>query len=122
VGRRNGPGSAPVPGPETQNRRWGENSGGGTPTVNGSTLSGNSASNAGGGIANEGIADVTNGSTLSGNSANFGGGIDNFGTLTVSGCTLSSNAAYDGGASATPARRRSAAAPWPATPPPSVAP
>jgi hypothetical protein len=71
---------------------------GGTLTVSNSTLSGNSASSAGGGIFNHATLTVSN-STLSGNSAgvvsNFGGGaIDNYyGTLTVSNSTLSNNSA-----------------------------
>jgi hypothetical protein len=53
----------------------------------------------GGGVLNFGTLTVS-GCTLSGNSATAvgGGGIDNAGTLTVSGCTLSGNTAdYDVG-------------------------
>jgi hypothetical protein len=72
----------------------------GTPTVTGSTLSGNSAYS-GGGIANYGTLTVSD-STLSGNSASgdfyngSGGGIYNIGfstTLTVRNSTLSGNSA-----------------------------
>jgi len=70
---------------------------GGTLTVTGSTLSGNTATLSGGGIYNAGTLTVT-GSTLSGNTAsNPGGGIYNGGTLTVSNSTLSRNHASDGG-------------------------
>jgi hypothetical protein len=70
---------------------------GGTLTVTGSTLSGNTAGDGGGGIYNGGTLMVT-GSTLSGNTAsNPGGGIYNGGTLTVSTSTLSGNTAGDGG-------------------------
>jgi hypothetical protein len=80
---------------------------GGTLTVMGCTLSGNSASHGvdfqsgGGGISNVGTLTVT-GSTLSGNSAtpyNYaggGGGISNAGRLTVSNSTLSGNSAGGG--------------------------
>jgi hypothetical protein len=76
----------------------------GTPTVTGSTLSGNSASGVygddGGAIRNLGTLTVSN-STLSGNSATGadagGGGIDNGGTLTVSNSTLSGNSGGDRG-------------------------
>ena len=58
-------------------------------TLTDSTLSGNSATGAGGGGILNGVATVTD-STLSGNSADVqGGGIDNFGTLTVTDSTLS---------------------------------
>lgn len=76
----------------------------GTMTINGCTLSGNSASE-GGCIFNSGNLAVT-GSTLSGNFAlppfaSFlsatGGGILNTGTMTVTGCTLSGNSADYGG-------------------------
>ena len=70
----------------------------GTLTVEKSTISSNSASMRGGGIANGGEAysstlTVTD-STISGNSASTGGGgIANFGTLTVTGSTISGNSA-----------------------------
>ncbi len=86
---------------------------GGTLTITGCTLSGNTGDN-GGGIYNEvgGTLTVSGGCTLSGNSAwgngsgastgysieyGYGGGICNFGALTVSSCTLSGNSAYSGG-------------------------
>jgi predicted outer membrane repeat protein len=67
-------------------------------TVSNSTLSGNSAGDPGGGIANYGTLTVSN-STLSGNSAYAGGGIFNYnpGMLTVSNSTLSGNSANYGG-------------------------
>jgi len=74
---------------------------GGTLTLTGSTLSGNTA-DGGGGITNYGVAIVAQ-STISKNTANStGGGIDNAGTLTLSGSTVSQNAAngkdgYGGG-------------------------
>jgi hypothetical protein len=69
----------------------------GTSTVTASTLSDNSATGlgaegAGGGIANFGTLTLSN-STLSGNSGAYGAGIDNGGTLTVSNSTLSDNSA-----------------------------
>jgi predicted outer membrane repeat protein len=78
-----------------------ENLVGGTLTVSGCTLSGDSAPNVtsnngfidageGGGIDNQGTTTIT-GSTLCGDSAFEGGGIRNTGTLTVSDCTLSGN-------------------------------
>jgi hypothetical protein len=80
------------------------NNGGATLTLDGCTLSGNHAdagSQGGGGITNGGTLTV-NDSTLSGNHADHAtggvgaaGGIMNFGTLTVSGCTLSGNTADD---------------------------
>jgi hypothetical protein len=86
---------------------WGVGSDGGaiynqgTLTVrNGSTLSGNTANNEGGGIYNAGgTVTVSNGSTLSHNTAYSGGGIYNAGgTVTVSNSTLSGNTAnYEGG-------------------------
>ena len=66
------------------------------------TLSGLTISNGlaveGGGIENYGTLTLSAG-TLSGNTANNeGGGINNYGTVTVSGCTLSNNhASYGGG-------------------------
>jgi fibronectin-binding autotransporter adhesin len=72
---------------------------GGTLTVAGSTLSGNSASQSGGGVYNSGTLTITS-STLSGNSAAAGGGGGIFnlgGTLTVTSSTLSGNSANNGG-------------------------
>jgi hypothetical protein len=68
----------------------------GTLTVSGCTLSGNSASIAGGGIDNDGILTVNNGCSLSGNIASIdGGGIDNEtgAALTVTNSVLSGNSA-----------------------------
>jgi hypothetical protein len=68
---------------------------GATLTVNGCTLSGNSANLVGGAIANDGTATISN-TTLSNNSAaSSGGGIFNngSGTLIVTGSTLSGNSA-----------------------------
>jgi hypothetical protein len=80
-----------VPGPSVGGGLY-TSSGAGTPTVTGSTLSGNSASD-GGGIFNDGTLAVSN-STLSGNNSAVGGGINNHtGTLTVSNSTLSGNSA-----------------------------
>ena len=66
--------------------------------ITGSTLSGNSTTGdgGGGGISNWGTLTVSN-STLSANSAYQGGGMYNLGTLTVSNSTLSGNSAYQGG-------------------------
>jgi hypothetical protein len=68
-----------------------------TVTLQGLTLTrGQGGHNSGGGIDNFGKLTV-NVCTLSGNSADFGGGIDNEGgTLTVTGCTLSRNFAEAG--------------------------
>ena len=70
----------------------------GMPAITGSTLSGNSTTGdgGGGGISNWGTLTVSN-STLSANSAYQGGGMYNLGTLTVSNSTLSGNSAYQGG-------------------------
>jgi hypothetical protein len=80
----------------------------GTLTVNGCTLSGNTARSGGGGIFNSGGGTVTiSNSTLSGNTAGEpgsnegeGGAIYNNGVngaVTITGCTLSSNTAARGG-------------------------
>ncbi|MEZ6143565.1 MAG: choice-of-anchor Q domain-containing protein [Zavarzinella sp.] len=59
---------------------------------------GNSGSNAGGGILNDGRLTISN-STVSNNSTtNFGGGIRNGGTLTISNSTLSGNRSNNDGA------------------------
>jgi CSLREA domain-containing protein len=71
---------------------------GGTAVVMGSTLVGNSGAGSGGGISITGGTLTVSGSTLSGNSAVFGGGILVFsGTVTVTGSTLSGNAGNAGG-------------------------
>src|SRR5437868_1752099 len=67
-------------------------------TVINSTISGNSAGDAGGGISNEyGLLSIVN-STISGNSAQGGGGIENFeGSVQIANSTISSNSAGSGG-------------------------
>jgi hypothetical protein len=81
-------------------------------TMSGCTVSGNSGLN-GGGVYNDVRCTLTvSGGAVSGNTAygdgsgantglaidyGYGGGICNFGALTVSGCTLSGNSAYEGG-------------------------
>jgi hypothetical protein len=78
-----------------------------TLTLNNSTISGNSASNRGGGIFNNAGTLAVNGSTISGNSASRqGGGICNYAesgllavaTLGVNNSTMSGNASEWGGA------------------------
>jgi hypothetical protein len=78
----------------------------GTMAVLGSTISGNSAYTTsadagstrtfeGGGIYdNEGAISVLTNNTISGNSAYWGGGIENFGTLTVTCATVGGNSSY----------------------------
>jgi hypothetical protein len=70
----------------------------GSLTLNNSTISGNSASNGGGGILNEGSLTLNN-STISGNSAsNGGGGIYDVGATYVDNSTISGNSSGgDGG-------------------------
>jgi CSLREA domain-containing protein len=74
---------------------------GGTVTLNTSTVSGNSVGGfgGGGGIYIAGGTVTVNDSAVSGNSASSGGGIFNFGTLTLTSSTVSSNtvAASGGG-------------------------
>jgi hypothetical protein len=65
-------------------------------TLSGLTISNGMVSGYGGGIANYGTLTVSS-CTLSGNSATYGGGIFNNGTLTVSSCTLSGNTATKNG-------------------------
>lgn len=78
-----------------------ENDYGATLTINNCTISENFASSGGGGIANFGVLTVNN-STISGNSAisnfglGYGAGINNEGTLTVSNSVISQNTASDG--------------------------
>jgi hypothetical protein len=72
----------------------------GTLTLTDCTLSGNSADSSfpggGGGIENENCGTVTVvGGAVSENSAGTGGGIVNYGTMTLSGSTLADNAAVD---------------------------
>jgi hypothetical protein len=71
----------------------------GTMTINTSTISHNSGTNfpEGGGIANWGRMTI-DASTISGNSAFLGGGIINLGELTSRNCTLSGNSAVWAGA------------------------
>ena len=72
----------------------------GTTTITATTISGNTALSAGGGISNDdndGILTIRN-STLSGNTTSgYGGGIGNGGILTVINSTLSGNTATTGG-------------------------
>jgi CSLREA domain-containing protein len=68
----------------------------GTAILAGLSVVGGRTTLSGGGIANFGTLTVT-GSTISGNTAGSGGGIANFGTLTVTGSTISGNAASSGG-------------------------
>jgi parallel beta-helix repeat protein len=72
---------------------------GGQLTLNNTTVSGNTASNLGGGIFNDSESTlVLNNSTVSGNTANYGGGIYNFnGSLTLFNSTVSGNTAKGGG-------------------------
>src|SRR5207244_2271850 len=70
----------------------------GTVTLNGVTLSGNSAKYLGGGIYNVvGATASVNNATLSDNSGGYGGGVANDGVLTLNNSTLSGNAAREGG-------------------------
>jgi predicted outer membrane repeat protein len=65
--------------------------------VSNSTLSGNSATDDGGGVYNSGELKLSN-SSLSGNTAtNNGGGIFNFFDITVSNCSVTGNTAASGG-------------------------
>jgi len=69
-------------------------------TVTGTQVTGNTSTNAGGAIANDGGTAVVTSSTLTGNSAGaaVGGGISAYGSLTVDHSTISSNkASYGGG-------------------------
>ena len=68
---------------------------GGTLSVTNSTISGNVASFAGGGIYNAEIKDTVSidNSTFSDNQASYGGGISNSGAATISSSTISGNAA-----------------------------
>ncbi len=68
-------------------------------TVRNSTFSNNQVSSTGGGIAvtSSAATTVVEGSTFSGNSAETGGGLYNFGTLTLSNSTFTTNTATRGG-------------------------
>ena len=73
--------------------------GSGVLTMNGSTVSGNSASGFGGGLGNapDSTATIT-GSSVSGNSSGaFGGGVVNFGALAMTGSRVLDNTAAAGG-------------------------
>jgi predicted outer membrane repeat protein len=72
---------------------------GGTLTLTNCTVSGNAASNAGGGILNftSGTLTLIDCTVSDNSSSHGGGGIFNEGTLTVSQCTLSGNSASSGG-------------------------
>jgi len=67
-------------------------SGGVTATIAGLTIADGYSSSDGGGVENYGALTITN-STLSGNSAPNGGGVYNYGTLTITDSTLSGNVA-----------------------------
>ena len=64
-------------------------------TLSGITIAGGKVNN-GGGISNFGSLTI-NASTISGNSATYGGGFSNFGTLTMDASTVSGNSADNGG-------------------------
>ena len=68
-------------------------------SITNSTISGNVANFAGGGVYNALETDVVtiNNSTLSNNQASYGGGISNSGTATISSSTISGNAAVISG-------------------------
>jgi len=70
---------------------------GGTLTLTGCTISGNSVSGGlGGGLENNDGTVMLTGCTISGNSAGYGGGLANFdsGTATLTDCTVSGNNAH----------------------------
>lgn len=69
---------------------------GGKVNINNSTITGNTADDSGGGLANSGIATITD-STLSDNQARVGGAISNNGTLIVRNSTLTGNRSEQGG-------------------------
>ena len=71
---------------------------GGTLSLTGCTVSGNTAGSLGGGLGNQvGTATLTN-CTVSGNTAAAGGGVGNFvGAVTLTNCTVSGNTADQGG-------------------------
>jgi hypothetical protein len=66
-------------------------------TVTNTTISGNHGAIFGGGICSGGNLTL-NGSTVTGNSAGAGGGIYNYGKVTIHGGTVTSNTANAGGA------------------------
>lgn len=101
---RPGPAAATAPGPPTAP---GPATAPGAPAppglrliVTGSRIDGNTGTNSGAGIANDGGTAVVTGSTLSGNTAGQspGGAIANYGPLTLARDTLSHNRAAYGGA------------------------
>ncbi len=59
-------------------------------TLQETTVSGGTAGFGGGGVSNYGTLTLTN-STVSGNSASYGGGVSNYGTLTLTNSTVSGN-------------------------------
>jgi predicted outer membrane repeat protein len=70
---------------------------GATLTVSNSTISGNTAGELGGGVINSaGTVSITS-SLLSGNSAEYGGGVDNGGSLNIANTTFSGNSATSTG-------------------------
>jgi parallel beta-helix repeat protein len=69
----------------------------GTFTMNGGTISGNTASGNSGGGVHVYETFTMNGGTISGNTAISGGGVSAFGTFTMNGGTISSNTASSSG-------------------------
>ncbi|WP_099066659.1 beta strand repeat-containing protein [Nostoc linckia] len=69
---------------------------GGTVNVINSTISGNTSTTFGGGIASQGTLTVTN-STISGNTASTGGGLIVAGVVTLTSSTITNNTAGNGG-------------------------
>jgi methionine-rich copper-binding protein CopC len=88
-----------VSGNSTDNDGGGvRNNSGGTLTITGSTIGGNTAANLGGGVSNAGTALTIKDSTISDNDAINGGGISNSaGTLTATNSTISGNRARNDG-------------------------
>ena len=68
----------------------------GTATFINTTITGNTASDSGGGVLNRSTSTFTN-STISGNTTSLGGGVDNGGTSTFTNTTISGNTATEGG-------------------------
>ncbi len=67
-----------------------------TASLSGLTITDGLVLGNGGGVLNYGAVSLT-GCTISGNSASSGGGVSNYGTVTLTGCTVSGNSASDGG-------------------------
>jgi hypothetical protein len=69
----------------------------GTMMITNTTVSGNRAGDAGGGVANDPGATMTiTNSTVTGNTASEGGGVHNWGTLTMTGVVVSANSVSRG--------------------------